>query len=151
VTAAVTDRDRGLAALAHRLAGNMRVRVGILADAMKADDSGTTLLEVAVINEFGGGHVPQRSFIRATVDENIDRIHAAQAALAKRIILSQITPEQAMAQLGALVKGMIQARISRGIEPPNAPSTIAAKGSSKPLISTGQLRSSVDYAVESES
>ena len=172
MTVTVTDEDRGMAALAQRLAGNIGVRVGVLADSPKQHDSravvdgkrkgkknltevtfdggehAPTLLEVAVINEFGGGNVPQRSFIRATVDENLDRIQALQATLAKRIILAEITAEQAMQQLGAFVKGLIQSRIARGIEPPNAPSTIAAKGSSKPLVDTGQLRSSIDFVVE---
>ena len=172
MTVTVTDEDRGMAALAQRLAGKIGVRVGILADAPKQHDprkvvdgkrkgkknltevtfdGGThvaTLLEVAFWNEFGTADIPQRSFIRATVDENLDRIQALQAALAKRIILAEITAEQAMAQLGAFVKGLIQSRIARGIEPANAPSTVARKGSSKPLIDTGQLRSSIDFVVE---
>jgi hypothetical protein len=169
VTATITDTDRGMAAFAARLIGNKTVRVGILSDEPKRSlahpgeggkrgretkavtfDQGqhATLLEVAIINEFGGGHVPQRSFIRATIDENLDRIHAAQVALAKQIVLAQITGDQAMARLGAFVAGLIKARIAAGIEPANAASTIERKGSSKPLISTGQLRSAITFAVE---
>jgi hypothetical protein len=44
--------------------------------------------------------------------------------------------------------GVIKQRIANGIAPPNSPYTIARKGSSKPLIDTGQLRNSITYQVE---
>ncbi len=173
----VTDVDRGMTAFAARLGKHATVRVGILSDAPKQHDAravvegkragkkshtavtfdggshAATLLEIAVIHEFGApaANIPQRSFIRATIDENLPRIHAAQVALAKQIILAEITPAQAMARLGAMVAGMMKARIARGIEPPNSPKTIEAKGSSKPLVDTGQLRSSITFVVEESS
>jgi hypothetical protein len=150
----MSDVDRGLAALAQRLAGKARVRVGVLSDEPKAsgdgNDSAMTLLDVAARNEFGApaAGVPQRSFIRATVDQEQARIRAMQSSQATRIISGDTTPEIALEQIGAVVQGSIQARIARGIDPPNAPSTVARKGSSKPLVDTGQLRSSITYVVE---
>jgi len=34
------------------------------------------------------------------------------------------------------------------VAPPNAPATIARKGSSKPLVATGQLKSAISYVTD---
>ncbi len=174
MTGAVTEKDQGardLLARVRALAGGRTVRVGVLADAPKRDDvsqrgkhskkkrirdavarrtSGKlSLLEVAIIHEFGAGPVPARSFIRATLDEKRGEILTLQVALAQQVLLGKITPEQALAQLGAKVASMCQARIVAGIAPPLAASTLRRKkGKTTPLILTGQLRSSITYAVE---
>lgn len=160
MTAVVTDTDRGLAALAQRLAeaaGFKGVRVGILADAPEAGrgDSGpASLVEVAAINEFGapGAGIPARPFIRGTVDSQQAEIRRSQATLARAVIAGRITPLQALQQIGARVKGMIQQAIARGGDPPfepNAPSTLEAKApKTKPLIDTGTLRSAIAFEVE---
>jgi len=149
----VTDTDRGLARVAARLRP-FRVRVGILSDAPKdaqdGEASGQTLLEVAAVHEFGApaAGIPQRSFIRGTVDEKEGEIVAAQAALARRIVQGKVDGPTAGAQLGAKVKGFVQQRIAQGIEPALAPETVERKGSSKQLVDTGQLRSSITFVVE---
>ena len=167
----VTDTGGGareLLARVREMAAGRTVKVGILADTPKREGVSErgkhskkarirekvarrapyTLLEVAAIHEFGGKTVPQRSFIRATIDEKRAEILRLQVALAKQVVLGRLTPDQALAQLGAKVAGMIQARIAAGIAPPNAESTIRKKKSSKPLINTGQLRSAVTWKVE---
>jgi hypothetical protein len=108
-----------------------------------------TLLEVAAIQEFGApaASIPQRSFVRSTVDNNRGAIYKTIGALAKQIARGKLTREAALERVGARVEGMIKRAIADGIEPANAPSTIARKGSSKPLINTGQLRSAVTYEV----
>lgn len=155
-TNAVKGTDKGARALLARLGHKPgRVRVGILDDASKqphpGDEPGAlTLLEVAAIHEFGApaAGIPQRSFIRAGVDELAAEIKDAQRALAKRVVAGDLTMDAALEQLGALVAGKLQARIAAGIAPPNAPATIEKKGSSTPLIDTGQLRSSMTWLVE---
>lgn len=112
-----------------------------------------TLFEVAMIHEFGAGHVPQRSFIRATIDENRSEITRLQVAVAKHVLLGNITAEQGLDQIGTAVVGMVQTRIEKGIAPPLAASTKKAKaartkrGDKKdtPLILTGQLLNSVTW------
>lgn len=150
----VTDRDRGAAALARRLrVEGSRVRVGVLDDAPKEEGEGRSggdlsLLEVAALHEFGGGNVPQRSFIRAGVDENLPEIRKVQHALAVQVFKGSTTLPVALDRLGAKVAALLQNRIARGIDPPNAASTVARKGSSKPLVDTGQLRASITWKVE---
>ena len=50
--------------------------------------------------------------------------------------------------IGAKSVGMIQQEIVDGNWTPNAPSTIAKKGSDHPLIDTGLMRQSVHYVVK---
>jgi hypothetical protein len=126
------------------------VQVGVFAsgkggDTKKQDDK-LTVLEVAIFNEFGLG-VPERSFIRAYVDANEKRIKEMCRVLALQVLAGKISQEQALELLGLKLVGEIQQRIADGIPPPNAPSTIKAKGSSVPLIDTGQLRSSITHRV----
>jgi len=155
----VTDTDRGAKAMVSRLRAlaqsTRKVRVGVLSDAPKksAESGGSaySLLEVAIAHEFGApaSGLPQRSFIRATVDERRADIERLQLTLAKRVALGQITEEQALNALGAKVAAWCQARIVAGIAPPLAASTLARKkGKATPLILTGQLRSSITYALE---
>lgn len=160
MTARVTDTDRGARALAEslRALGKARVRVGVLADAPKKTGTRTgkrgrqiqqaaTLAEVAAAHEFGTATIPQRSFIRATVDLKAGEIGALQEKLAAQVAEGKITPEVAMERLGAAAQGMVQTRIAEGIGPALAPATVARKGSDKQLVDTGQLRSSVTYQV----
>lgn len=150
----ITDRDRGLQALAARLAPKAQVRVGILADAPKETKDGeptsASLIEIAGYHEFGApdAGIPQRSFIRATLDEKGPEIHQALVSQARLVALGKLDIVNALHRVGAFVAGQMKARISAGIEPPLDPATVAKKGSSKPLINTGQLRSSITWIVE---
>ena len=63
------------------------------------------------------------------------------------VIAGKRTKDEVLELLGQQCVGQIQERISEGIDPPNAPSTIRQKGSSTPLIDTGALRSAVNYRV----
>jgi phage gpG-like protein len=155
---AVTDTDRGAQAMVSRLRAlaqsTRRVKVGILGDSPKKAREGATgklsLLEVAALHEFGAPEagIPQRSFIRATIDEKRVDIERLQFALAKRVALGEITEEQALQMIGAKVAGWVKTRIAEGIAPALAPATVAKKKSSKPLVDTGQLRSSITHVVE---
>ena len=155
-TARVNVRDTGATALEARLrrATGARVRVGVLEEATKTESgegetrAPLTLLEVAALHEFGapGAGIPQRSFIRAGVDENLERIQTIQRTLGRQV-LGGIELPVALDRLGAKVAAMLQNRISAGIEPPNSPETIERKGSSKPLVDTGQLKASITWLV----
>lgn len=57
--------------------------------------------------------------------------------------------KQALERVGVVAVGMVQKYMTELRTPPNAPSTIKAKGSSNPLIDSGALRQSVTYKVTS--
>lgn len=146
--ARVTVRDRGHAALMRRLARlhGSKVTVGIQSEEGGGVASGgLTVAEVAEINEFGHG-VPARSFVRAWADDSEAEIRAQAKSAAERVVKGT-DPGAASDQAGLWAVGSMQARIAGGIEPANAPSTIAKKGSDTPLINTGQLRASIRHKV----
>jgi hypothetical protein len=104
-----------------------------------------TVLDIATWNEFGAGNVPQRSFLRAYFDEEAPKNSKLALSLMQSCINGKRTPGQVLNLLGVKFVGEIQRRMARGIPPPNAAVTIRRKHSSKPLIDTGQLRSSITY------
>lgn len=154
----VTVRDNGASKMLAELRalGGKTVRVGILDEAPKRESPGkgkkasrATLLEVAAVHEFGApaAGIPNRSFIRATVDLKAAEIQATRDKLAAQVAEGKITAQVALERLGAFVQGLVQARIAEGIGPALKPETVARKKSSKPLVDTGQLRSSVTWLV----
>lgn len=146
----VTVRDRGYEALRRALKSKATVSIGVFADegskVYEASDTKETVAEVATKHEFGLG-VPERSFLRAWVDQNEAEIKTTIVKLFGEVVKGRSTPRMAFDQLGLWSVGQIQKRIADGIAPANSPKTIARKGSAVPLIDTGQLRSSITYKI----
>ena len=156
--------DHGWDAIKQRV-GALRgsgavVNVGVQGAQAAANHQGgrLTVAQLATIHEFGKViHqprmrrtivIPERSFLRATVDLYRDAIARRQVLLSQGYILGKFDLKPAMELLGQYVVGLIKQRIANGIPPANSPYTIANKGSSKPLIDTGQLRNSITYTVQ---
>lgn len=147
----IRDVDHGYKDLVARVYGIEKpvIKVGIFeAAAAETYSDAVSVLEVAIWNEFGTDRIPERSFIRAWFDENEANCRAAVRKMLEAVLTGKYTKEQALELLAQRFVGEIQRRIAGGIGPANAPSTVAAKGSSVPLIDTGQLRSSIAYKVE---
>lgn len=144
---AKTMRDMGIA--------DAHVRVGVLATQggleQHDDESGLTLIEIAAIHEFGApaAGIPERSFIRATALARARDIATVQRFVATKVVLQQMTPERALEILGAWLQTEIKKAITSGagIPPPLAEATVAAKGSSRPLVDTGRLINSIQWQV----
>lgn len=149
----IIDRDRGYKRLRQEFARARRsgphVTVGIQGSQAVADHSGAgiTVAQVGAYNEFGTSRIPARSFVRSTVDGNSRLYSRMLADVARSWIARRLSLAQGLGLVGAKVAGDIKLRIAAGISPPNAAATIARKGSSTPLIDTGQLRSSITSAV----
>lgn len=158
MSASISDKDHGFKALVERVGSLSKasVKVGVLDDrggeAKRARGEspvkGLTVLEVAKVHEFGTDTIPARSFIRGTVDEQESAIRADQHKIAVQYLSGRVDLRKGLDLLGARVAAKIQQRIARGINPPLDARTIARKGSSKPLVDTGQLRSSITWEVE---
>ena len=151
------DRDRGWRRLARALRDSIRnphVVVGIYGPAAKAphvgaggsEGEGLTVAQIASIHEFGVG-VPERSFIRGTVDARAKEISRMAKRLAAQVLDGRKTTAAALDLLGAYVHGQIIRRINKRIPPPLAASTIRRKGSSTPLVDKGQLKGSIAWEV----
>jgi hypothetical protein len=125
------------------------VEVGILGDNVSATDEGTdkTVAEIMTFHEFGQG-VPRRSWLRDWFDEHQPQIRKMYIAIGSRVAGQHVSIAQGLEQFGTWLVGDLQKRWAQGIPPPNADSTAARKGSSTPLIDTGQSRSSVAHRVK---
>ncbi len=123
------------------------VKIGIQgSDATKVHDK-ALVVEIAAIHEFGLG-VPRRSWLADWYDqhekEGLDKLRAGM----RKVIAGELSSETVARALGLWGVASIQERISNGINPPLDPATIAAKGSSTPLIDRGVLRSSITFVAE---
>jgi hypothetical protein len=108
-----------------------------------------TNVELATIHEFGL-NVPQRSFIRATIDQYAPAIGERAGRYLQRWEKNQGDSkelERGLRLLGEYIVGLIKQRIDNHIPPPNSPITIKIKGSATPLIRYGHLKRSITYEV----
>lgn len=108
---------------------------------------GTSLTDVAAWNEFGTVNMPSRPFMRNSVDENEEKIVEFMQSQVVDIIKNRKTAEQALKEIGVFQKGLVQETITNGNFEPNSPATIRKKGSSHPLIDTGEMRNSVNFVI----
>lgn len=137
-----------------RTLDRLSLQVGIVQGkgAEEATESGATLAEIGAVHEFGtkDGRIPERSFIRRTLEAKRARINDTFRRAAGAIVENRISVDDALNQLGSYVAGEIQATIKTGphIPPPLSPATVAAKGSSRPLVDTGRLAQSISWRVK---
>lgn len=126
----------------------LHVVVGVPEGAEERDEDGpATMAEVAFYNEFGTEHIPERSFLRSTVDENNRKYVQLYEQLMGAVLEGKISVKKAMGLLGEKAKADVQRKIRSNIPPENAESTIDKKKSTKTLIDTGQLVQSITYEV----
>jgi len=151
------QRDNGYADLLKRMRklseGSPYAEVGILstegAALAKGSSAGLTVFDVAEMNEFGLG-VPERSFIRAFYDLYEGQAREFLSARLKDVAAGKMDRKRALHQFGIWLVAMCQKRIRDGIEPPNSDLTQKLKGSSTPLIDTGQLWTSITFRTSDE-
>lgn len=142
----IEDKDLGMDELMREIQRDAsQVDIGIHAD----EDQ--QLIVIAAANEFGTEHIPARSFIRSTVDENGQRYAQAAEGLLGRMVDGEISKFQALELMGQLIEADIKKKIVALHEPPNAPATIRRKGSDNPLIDTGNMLQSIRYVIKTES
>lgn len=143
----VRETDRGYAELKRAMialrAGGAYAKAGILGDG--------ALAMIAVVHEFGAEDrgIPERSFMRASFNQHRDEYIGALAKLCRGVYEGKGTVRQALTvvamQMARDQKALIRA--GEGIPPPNAPATIARKGSSHTLIDTGAMVRAITHAV----
>jgi hypothetical protein len=126
------------------------VTVGFHEDAGEYED-GTSVVEVALWNEFGTKTSPSRPFIRAAVDENIEKINKWREEALVDIIEKEMPVAKALESIGFKVQALIQDKIKSNVPPPNAESVRRQKQREgvpqSTLINTGLMLRSVSYRV----
>lgn len=141
--------DNGLQAFFARVTGSPDVsgEVGVL-------DGDAETVKIARIHELGLGNMPQRSFLRRTMELFKDRYAALGAKAYGMFLDGKWTIEQAMNAVNAEVESDVKKTILRGIPPKLKPATIKAKqkkGMPRPktaLYATGRLFSSIKHRVK---
>ena len=92
--------------------------------------------------------IPERSFLRSTVDREQKKIEK-QLERAGRDFSIGKGLKAALGTVGAFVVGEIRKTFDRSIGlAPLKPATVARKGSTKPLIDEGQLKGSITWEIE---
>ena len=149
MTTEMVERDLGWDRIRREIdaAGRSGVKVGVLSDQDETYDNGADLLLVAAANEFGtaDGHIPPRPFIRGAFDEKQRALYRMQGRLWSQVLAGNLTTRQALGLLGEEHQGQVQEYMTALETPPNAPRTVAAKGSANPLIDEGRLRNSIRW------
>lgn len=136
-----------LADLKSRLGKAQTLEVGFMEGATYPD--GTSVPMVAAIQNFGApaAGIPPRPFFSNMVREKSPQWGDDLAALLKA---SKYDANQAMNLMGEHIASELQDSINDTNSPPLAKATVDAKGFSKPLIDTGHMKNSVQYAVDGD-
>ncbi|TBZ81416.1 hypothetical protein [Rhizobium leguminosarum] len=139
--------------LGKSLRGPKQVKVGF-----PAGDADSDNINKAVWNEFGtrggasgggwGGPVPERPFMRNAMRDNRGKYRDALRTSAAKILTGKTGLKTVLSKLGIMGQGDVQGEITSLMSPPNSPVTVALKGSSKPLIDSGEMRGAVTYKVD---
>ena len=123
------------------------VGVGVQEETKDRQDPRVDNPTVALVNEFGTATVPERSFLRATMDARKNDIARIRNAMLKDVIEGKKSPKAGLDIFGAWLAAAVRRTIVDKADPPNAPATIAKKGFDDPLIHTKQLLNAVTHKV----
>ncbi|MCK4959233.1 MAG: hypothetical protein KAT00_07525 [Planctomycetes bacterium] len=150
------ELDRMVKAVSERRAG--AVYIGVLQENEENTGGSIGLAGIASVHEFGtvvkGSAfgdivIPERSFIRSTMDAEQDRIGQLSERVWQLVMDRKISKFEALQRMGIFIKSAIQNTITTLRAPENAPATIALKGFDNPLIgpAPAKLQKSIDFVV----
>ncbi|KOY81571.1 hypothetical protein I6G82_08365 [Lysinibacillus macroides] len=102
---------------------------------------------ITIQKEKGSIVIPERSFLRSTFDEKQNEWFKFVEKQMAHVLNRRIGAKTLCERLGAKMVADVQEKLTDLDTPPNAPATIAKKGSSNPLIDSGGLRQRITYKV----
>ena len=129
------------------------VKAGILAkDGSNNHSEGITVFQIGMIHEFGAPekNIPRRSFIRVPIENNIKEITKLIENNHKLVSENSMSAKVALDRIGLKAQNTIKKSFRDNDWKANSRATVKRKGSSRPLINTGQLVGSISYIVEKE-
>jgi len=127
------------------------VKAGILAkDGSENHSEGITVFQIGMIHEFGvpEKNIPRRSFIRVPIENNIKEITKLIENNHRLVLEKGMQTKVALDLIGIKAQNVIKESFRNNNWKANSRATIKRKGSSRPLINTGQLIGSISYIVE---
>ena len=133
--------------------GPTKVKVGF-----PAGEVATDIVDRAIWNHYGtaggasgggwGGPIPARPFLLNAIRKNRSKYLSMLKSFGMKVLTGEMSLDAALSQLGIAAQGDVQQEITDLKDPPNSPVTIALKGSSNPLIDSGEMRAKVTWKVE---
>lgn len=116
---------------------------------------GDEVLTKGIVNEFGTTKagknrnitIPERSYLRSTYNKNFRKVGKRFAQIMSSFSRGNYSVLNKLKLIGLEQENKVKETMTSLKNPPNAPSTIRAKGSSNPLIDTGELRSKISSEV----
>lgn len=89
--------------------------------------------------------IPERSFLRTSHDEYADEIAKKASMALGQVTNGKMSPDTWLDMFGEMMATKIKQYIRDLDRPPNHPFTVDQKGSSNPLVSTGNLIESITW------
>ena len=134
------------------ITGPMSVKAGF-----PAGQADSLTLNKAIWNEFGtrggasgggwGGPIPERPFMRNAARTNMLSYVNILKSQVSALVTGKTTTRAILSKFGVLMVGDIQKEMASGSFAPNSAVTVERKGSSRPLIDTGEMRQKVTFKV----
>ena len=135
-----------LQSIMKKIRGGNVLRVGFLQGSTCGENGASEAPTIALLLDRGApeANIPPRPFMR-----QVQELYGAKWAkkFAKSLPDTDYEVGEALAELGQEVVDQIKTEIDNFTDPPNAPSTIKRKGSSHPLIDSGNLREAPSFEI----
>lgn len=143
---------KGLEHLAKALKDHrVTIRIGILGGGKNARNNGAmTNAEIGAQHEFGTSKLPQRSFLRIPISENLEKRIDASGALDADVLRQVVTQGSVvpwMKKIAAIAEGIVADAFDTGGFGKWKPSNMKYKKNHQTLVETTQLRNSITSEV----
>lgn len=138
------------------------VKVGFLDDKSMNYPDGTSVVDVAIMNEYGmndvfwqelnhglGGYIdiPARPFFHNAWKKNKDKYSRLIEGYLKTLPKKKSSYTEFLNFLGSVVQQDIKTEILETTEPPNSPRTVEIKGFNSPLKRSGTMVNAVQWEI----
>lgn len=127
------------------------VTIGLHEDAGTYPDADVSVVQVGLWNEFGTETIPERSWLRSTLSDNISEIKAVRLLAIAKMMKGEMDLEGALNLIGFRIQVMVQNKIKSNVAPELSPATAAMKAKKgiavQTLIQSGLMLRSVTYKV----
>lgn len=139
---------KGIVKELRKLEKKPYVKIGYPKEASKTNEEKdgnefVTVLDVALWHEFGTNNMAERSFVRASFDQNQKKYEELNKKLLVKIYSGKMTVEKALDILGFTIENDIKAFIKDGEVNPDSQRAINEGGTT--LWDTGQLINSITF------
>lgn len=137
-------KDKGFDRIVKQMGELRGVEFGLFSNSGTYPD-GTPVVDVGIYNEFGTSRIPARPFMRVAADQGKKSMQQVVDHTIGLMIDGRVTPKAVDDTVGKQWANVVKSTIKHFDTPPNAPSTVAAKGKNDPLVDTGQMMDAIDY------